>query len=414
MHLSLAVGAMLAASISAVSANSCISGTAQNLGGNWYCSAVESIKYTNFGSSGTYNEITSINGGSCTSKPRSYSGPLAPLNEEHSFHFRGPLHLKQFAVYTPGSGILKRDLKPSFRERRHGHNHLHRRAPAEGSDKLQFKVSDPEDAVPIPSAAPSEDPAPAPAPTPDNSEEHEDVGLFGWTRKAYYNAEKGIADGLVFLNHHGGDGSGVFDYELGMSLSYASSNGLRGAASPQVLEDVLLPDNEEIVIMSDRKCDGDCGAVRPGTVAYHGFDGASKLYLLELSMPLTGKTGFNMDMPAAWILNAQIPRTLQYGKAECSCWKTGCGEFDVLEVLDSGNTRCKSTLHGNISGGDSHYFNRPTDGPIKVAVFFHALTSSVHIKILDSDYEFSSSLSGAKVAKLAIEAAINSIFNLGS
>ena len=32
---------------------------------------------------------------------------------------------------------------------------------------------------------------------------------------------------------------------------------------------MLLPDNEEIVIMSDRKCNGDsCGTVRPGTVAY--------------------------------------------------------------------------------------------------------------------------------------------------
>lgn len=30
-------------------------------------------------------------------------------------------------------------------------------------------------------------------------------------RVAYYNAEQGIADGLIFFNNHGGDGSGTFD-----------------------------------------------------------------------------------------------------------------------------------------------------------------------------------------------------------
>ena len=32
-----------------------------------------------------------------------------------------------------------------------------------------------------------------------------------WGRQAYYNAEQGVANGLVFLNNHGGEGSGVFD-----------------------------------------------------------------------------------------------------------------------------------------------------------------------------------------------------------
>jgi hypothetical protein len=37
------------------------------------------------------------------------------------------------------------------------------------------------------------------------------AGLGNWGRQGYYNAEKGIADGVTFLNHLGGDGSGVFD-----------------------------------------------------------------------------------------------------------------------------------------------------------------------------------------------------------
>lgn len=82
MRASLAVGAVFAASISGASAQACAAGSAKNILGNWYCSAVDSIAYTNFGFSGTYNEITEMNGGSCKSEPKKFDGPLAPLNDE--------------------------------------------------------------------------------------------------------------------------------------------------------------------------------------------------------------------------------------------------------------------------------------------------------------------------------------------
>lgn len=59
--------------------------------------------------------------------------------------------------------------------------------------------------------------------------------------------------------------------ELGNSLSYASDDGLSGAASPQCLKDKVIDDNNEIVIMSDKECHGDCGTVRPGNVAHRKF-----------------------------------------------------------------------------------------------------------------------------------------------
>ncbi|KKZ64217.1 hypothetical protein EMCG_01470 [[Emmonsia] crescens] len=351
--------------ISAVSAQAC-DGTAQNIRGSWYCSAVDSIIYANFDFSGSYNEITHMKNGSCSSHPKIYSGSLAPLNKEVcilevvlnearrgkknnvSWHFRGPLHLKQFAAYAL-----------SF-------------------DKYQ-----------------------------NNNEK--------WNRLAYYNAVMMKADGLTFLNHHGGDESGVFDYELGNSLSYASKDGHRGAKNSQVLADRMIPDNKEIIIMSNKKCRGsDCGVVRKGTIAYHGFSGKSKIFLMELSMPLTGKRGWNEDMPAAWILNADIPRTLQYGKAECSCWASGCGELDVLEILDAGNVRAKSSLHSSISGSDSNYFHRPVNKSIKVAIVFNTLTSSVHIKILNDSVVFKLSLLKADVNNLLSEGAFSSIFTLPS
>ena len=224
------------------------------------------------------------------------------------------------------------------------------------------------------------------------------AGSGNWGRQAYYNAAQATAHGLVFLNHHGGQGSGVFDTHFGSSLSYASADNSAGSASPVTLADTLIPDNSEFVIMADKPCsDGSCGTVRAGTVAYHGFDGASKLFLLEFGMPLSGNHGgLNGDMPAAWILNAQIPRTIQYG--DCSCWTSGCGEFDVFEVLDSGNQKCKSTWHGIKAKGDSNWFQRPVSGTKKAAVMFDDRASTAHIVMLPDDSSFESSITEATIA----------------
>lgn len=395
MHSLLTVGAVLAATISSVSANGCSGGTAQELGGNWYCEGapVDSLTYTNFGSSGSYNEVTGFNGGSCASAPRSYEGALAPLDDEHSVHLRGPADLKKFAFYSLDGLLDKRELKPTIHERRHAHGHHHHAA----RSNVWKKVKGPNDPDPV---------------LPIKAPEEAGAGEFG--RRAFYDAATGTADGLVFLNNHGGEGSGIFDYIFGNSLSYASSDLSSGSSSPQVLKDITIPDNKEVILMSDKKCEGGCGAVRPGTVDYHGFAGKTKLYLFELAMPLSGQTGFNADMPALWILNAQIPRTLQYGKAECSCWKSGCGEFDILEVLDSGNHRCKSTFHGQVAGGSSYYFERPTGAPIKVAVLFDPASSSATIKIMGNDLEFGPVISAATVGQIQEAASTGQVFTLGA
>jgi hypothetical protein len=127
-----------------------------------------------------------------------------------------------------------------------------------------------------------------------------------------------------------------------------------------------------------------------------GFDGSSKLFLLEFSMPLSGATGFNADMPAVWMLNAQIPRTEQYGS--CNCWESGCGEFDIFEVLDSGNQKCKSTWHGVDSLGDSNWFARPVTGTQKVAVVLDASASTAHIILLPDETDFDATLSDDTVS----------------
>ena len=130
-----------------------------------------------------------------------------------------------------------------------------------------------------------------------------------------------------------------------------------------------------------------------------GWDGEEKAFFLEFSMPADGTTGFNADMPAVWLLNEEIDHMLQYPKdPNCSCWKSGCGEFDIFEILDPGNFRAKATFHGNKSGGSSDYFKRPTDGTIKVAVIMKS--GDISIEILDNDTEFGKTISEGLVEEV--------------
>lgn len=66
-----------------VAADNCAAG-AQEIAGNWYCQAVNTIQYTGFGGSGSYNKVTNMNSanGQCSSSPVSYSGSMSPLDEE--------------------------------------------------------------------------------------------------------------------------------------------------------------------------------------------------------------------------------------------------------------------------------------------------------------------------------------------
>ena len=75
-------GLVIAATISGATAQACAAGSAKEIGGNWYCDAVKAITYSDFGSTGSYNRITNMEGGNCKSEPYDYSGALAPMDEE--------------------------------------------------------------------------------------------------------------------------------------------------------------------------------------------------------------------------------------------------------------------------------------------------------------------------------------------
>lgn len=424
--------ALMAASAATVSADCAITAFEEN--GNWFCQAVSHIKYTGLDIAGSYQAVSLMDeSGTCDFETQSYSGSIAPFDEELSVHIRGPTKLKTFAVYTPkSSSTKKRDAqKPKSHAKRHGHQHLHKKqsekekrdgdmviATIDGQIVSWVNDYTGEAATTTTAAAAAATfvksgktttaaAAAASSSSSSSSSDNTTVADGDYERIGYYEASSGTADGITFLGNYGGQGSGVWDTTWGNSLSYLNAAGTGGAESPTVLDDVLVGDDVEYSIWSDSACDeGDtsCGYYRTGTVAQHGFAGSSKVFLFEFQMPLSGETGFNADMPAIWLLNAKIPRTMQYG--DCSCWGSddtstgGCGEFDVYEVLASGDTKCKSTFHYTNSIGDSNYFDRPTDDYVKVAVVFNAASSTASIKVLDNSTTFSSSLTSAQVEEM--------------
>lgn len=358
------------------------------------------------------------------------------------------MHLKQFAFYAPVAGSSKRSLNSFKTRKRHNHEQRHRRGtgdwvtatidgqivswsnhytaqstasnwlgdwitatingqvqswpnPYPGQSTTTSAVGSPASSTMNSIVTSSETPSNVaiPATTSNIAVPSVSAGVRIWGRQAYYDAVSGTADGLVFLNNRGGQGSGTWTQAMGNSLSYASSDCQHGAAGPQVLADTYLPDATEAIIYTDKPCEdseeSSCGYYRNGSVAYHGFDGGSKLFLMEFDMPLSNRTESGTNMPAVWILNAAIPRTQQYGN--CSCWP-GCGEWDIFEILDPGNTRAKSAVHSDTCGEDDTYFERPIDKTMKAAVVFDGVNSSGHIIVLPDDTTFDTSFTSDAVA----------------
>ncbi|CAH2355468.1 GPI-anchored protein 52 [[Candida] railenensis] len=290
------------------------------------------IEFENLGYSGTYKEVAKISDvytDDCTCKlsdsTTSFSGSNAPLNEELSVHFRGPLILSKFAYYVAESFT------------------------------------------------------------------HGESGTDDWSRLAYYDASSATATNVTFLNLQGKNSTC-----LGMGVTYASSNGTGAADSPTVLDEgVQLLSGEEYIIMSNISCESsgsskDCGIYRTDNEAYHGFYGTTKMFLFEFQMPtestLTKEEVSAYNMPAIWLLNAQIPRTSQYPtNSYCSCWSSGCGEFDIFEVMNTTETsHLYSTVHdfqgtGDISDGlmAYGYLPRDSEGTMRGGVVFDSAGTAV-------------------------------------
>ncbi|KAK3396573.1 putative TOS1-like glycosyl hydrolase-domain-containing protein [Sordaria brevicollis] len=295
--------------------------------GDYYCQKIDQVIYTNVAHTGEYQEVEYMNEetGECrfAAVNRTFAGEMAPFNEPVTLIFRGPIHLKQLAIYHPTGS--------------------------------------------------------------------------SYTRNHHYHAASQSTSGLTFLGNRGGEGSGVVGDFFGASLSYINPTASGGSSSPQVLANEVI--TNEFLVYTDQDCDsgsGSCGYVRPNAVAKKGFPGGTFMVLLEFSMPHTGG-----DKPAIWLENARVPYTQQYGG--CSCWTSGCGEFDIFEILHEGYERAETTFHLDVPAGDPNWFPRPTDrnAPIKVAVWFdgpvNGGTASVKMLGTSDGKEFGRVLSEGEV-----------------
>ncbi|KAI1333556.1 TOS1 protein [Xylariaceae sp. FL0016] len=438
--------------VTAVQATSAFcSDAVQDLVGNFFCpGAVKQIIYDGLDIAGSYREVSTMsNDGTCTYETKDYSGPIAPYDEGLSMHFRGPLELLNVAVYHPtSSSSKKREAAPKASHSKrhgHGHQHLHKKHHEEAkradmvtavidgvtqtweNDWFGGATSTADSstgyataaAVAATSEKTSDDSSSSK--TDSSSSSTASIAAGDFERTAYYCADDGTADGLTFLANVGDSSvSGTWDTTWGSSLAYVSDDGSSCASSPTVLKKTTLTDGQEIAIFSDNECDDSCGTVRPDSVAYKGFEGSTKVFIAEFTMPDTGKTADGTNMPAFWMLNAKIPRTGQY--TSCSCWEGdnsspnegGCGELDVVELLTPGATRAKSTFHFANGVGDSHYFDRPTESSMKVAVVLDASSSTVSIKVLGDDFSFPTSLTSDDVNAMVQEESDVSLFSLMS
>ncbi|CCC68922.1 hypothetical protein NCAS_0B08380 [Naumovozyma castellii] len=255
--------------------------------------AYDKISFANVGFAGTFQSVKKMSNiydnstCKCEVEDRQwFSGTNAPLADYLSVHFRGPLTLSKFAFYT----------------------------------SPQFVIND--------------------------------SSSSDWTRGAYYDASSQTSSNVTFLTKAGKNSPC-----LGNALSYASTNGTGSASAATLLEsDNLISSDQEYSIFSNVSCPKSgtgkgCGVYRDDIPAYYGFGGTTKMFLFEFEMPVeTQKNSSSFeyyDMPAIWLLNDHIPRTSQYpNNANCSCWASGCGEFDIFEVMNgTERNHLYSTFH---------------------------------------------------------------------
>jgi hypothetical protein len=71
-------------------------------GGNYYCSQIDAISYSNFGTAGQYQRVTNMDSqGQCDFSPTSYGGGMAPFDDEVSL----VLHYCLFDVALQFEGL---------------------------------------------------------------------------------------------------------------------------------------------------------------------------------------------------------------------------------------------------------------------------------------------------------------------
>lgn len=294
------------------------------------------LRFANLGYADTFRyvgKITNATKESCTctlAPPAWFSGLNAPLSERLVAHIRGPTQLYKFAYYNVHKFIL-------------------------GSDN----------------------------------------NTHNWTQQALFDiAPDSISKqtiNVTFLGHKGRDSPC-----MGRTLTFIGQDAVSFATEnpdPAGFSG-YVPSDEEYIIYSNFPCPaskvkGMCGVYRKGIRSYTGYEGVTKLFLFEFSMPtdnnMTNQDGRYFDMPSIWLANEHLSRTTEYydWNNNCSCLFNGCGAYQVLttnatnkDLLYSSlqtfqglnrNVSQKLILNGTVSTGQ---FNRPRNITVRGGVLF--------------------------------------------
>ena len=113
--------------------------------------------------------------------------------------------------------------------------------------------------------------------------------------------------------------------------------------------------NEEFIIFSNFPCprsglDQTCGVYRKGIRSNTGFEGQTKLFLFEFTMPpetnTTKRSGRHYDAPAIWVANDRLARGTEFYHWDnnCSCLFNGCGAYQVFTTNESDTDYMYSSL----------------------------------------------------------------------
>ncbi|KAL3669864.1 hypothetical protein V7S43_005241 [Phytophthora oleae] len=219
-----------------------------------------------------------------------------------------------------------------------------------------------------------------------------------WTKVSSYS-QNGTQENMVFMNNLNidytgadsspqgystadGSGTATSSTTFGGSLADASDSSVTGGGP-------CVSTGCEVNIMTSTNCADDDSCVGYyDDMGFHGWDGGMKMFVTKVQMP----TGDSVNLPAIWMLNAQVVRASQYG---CNCRGSGsvggCGELDVAEVIETNTAQDKVSTHyyffdGSVSPGGDNYAARPTDSAVTyVTIIDNSSTGTIKIIELGGD-----------------------------
>jgi hypothetical protein len=247
-----------------------------------------------------------------------------------------------------------------------------------------------------------------------------------WSKVSSYSAADGTQDNMVFMNNMNIDYTGADSSPQGFASADGASTATESTIFGGTLADASDPTvtgggpgvttGVEVNIMTGTSCaDDDSCLGYYDDYGYHGWDGGMKMFATKVSMP----TGSTANLPAIWMLNAQVVRASQYG---CNCRGSGsvggCGELDVAEVIETNTDQDEVSTHyyfydGEPSPGGDNYGARPSDSTVTyVTILDNSGTGVIKIiEIGEDDFDFSVDTVTADTVSAWLDATVENLLS---